>query len=174
MSCGGGGTYRAFAKVEPGAGPRHLTFHPNGKFLYVINEMQSSVTAFSYDAGALRNLGTVSTLPKEFKGNNDAAEIAVHPTGRFLYGSNRGDDSIAVFSIDPTAGTLTPVEYASTRGKTPRNFSIDPTGSHLIAANQDSNSVVVFRIDAKTGRLTPTGQVLELPSPVCVTFVAAD
>jgi 6-phosphogluconolactonase len=163
-----------FAKVEPGAGPRHLAFHPNGKFLYVINEMQSSVTAFSYDAGALHNLGTASTLPKEFKGNNDAAEIAVHPTGRFLYGSNRGDDSIAVFSIDPVAGTLTPVEYASTRGKTPRNFAIDPTGAYLLAANQDSNSIVAFRIDARTGRLTPTGQVLEFPSPVCIVFAAAE
>ena len=163
-----------FAKVEPGAGPRHLAFHPNGKLLYVINEMQSSVTAFSYDAGVLHNLGTVSTLPKDFKGNNDTAEIAVHPTGRFLYGSNRGHDSIAVFSIDPAARTLTPVEYASTRGKTPRNFAIDPTGSYLLAANQDSNNVVAFRIDASTGRLTPTGQVLEFPSPVCITFVAAE
>ena len=163
-----------FATVEPGAGPRHLAFLPDGKFLYVINEMQSSITAFSYDAGALRNLGTVSTLPKEFKGNNDAAEIAAHPTGKFLYGSNRGHDSIAVFSIDPAAGTLTPVEYASTRGKTPRNFAIDPTGSYLLVANQDSNSVVGFRIDAKTGRLTPTGQVLEFPSPVCIAFVATD
>jgi len=163
-----------FAKVEPGAGPRHLAFHPNGKFLYVINEMQSSVSAFSYDAGALRHLGTVSTLPREFKANNDSAEIVVHPTGRFLYGSNRGHDSIAVFTIDPAAGTLTPVEYASTRGKTPRNFAIDPTGSYLLAANQDSNSVVAFRIDTKTGQLTPTGQVLEFPSPVCITFVVID
>lgn len=162
------------AKVEPGAGPRHLAFHPSGKFVYVINEMQSSVTAFAYDVGAVRNLGTVSTLPKEFKGNNDAAEIAVYPTGRFLYGSNRGHDSIAVFTIDPAAGTLTPVEYASTQGKTPRNFAIDSTGSYLLAANQDSNSVVVFRIDAKTGHLIPTGQVLEFPSPVCITFVAID
>jgi 6-phosphogluconolactonase len=163
-----------FAKVEPGAGPRHFAFHPNGKFVYVINEMQSSVTAFSYDAGALRNLGTVSTLPKEFKGNSDSAEIVVHPTGRFLYGSNRGHDSIAVFTIDPAAGTLAPVEYASTGGKTPRNFAIDPTGSYLLAANQDSNSVVAFRIDTKTGQLTPTGQVLEFPSPVCITLVAID
>jgi 6-phosphogluconolactonase len=163
-----------FAKVEPGAGPRHLAFHPNGKFLYVINEMQSSVTAFSYDGGALRNLGTVSTLPKEFKGNNDSAEIVVHPTGRFLYGSNRGHDSIAVFTIDPAAGTLTTVEYASTGGKTPRNFAIDPTGSYLLAANQDSNSLVAFRIDTKTGRLTTTGQTLEFPSPVCITWAAID
>jgi len=163
-----------FAKVEPGAGPRHLAFHPNGKFLYVINEMRSTVTAFSYDAGSLRNLGTVSTLPKEFKGNSEAAEVAVHPTGKFLYGSNRGHDSIAVFTIDPAAGTLKPVEYVSTRGKTPRNFAIDPTGSYLLAANQDSNSVVAFRIDSMTGHLTPTGQALEFPSPVCITFIAID
>jgi 6-phosphogluconolactonase len=163
-----------FARVEPGAGPRHLAFHPDGKFVYVINEMQSSITAFSYDAGVLRNLATVSTLPKEFKGNNDAAEIFVHPTGRFLYGSNRGHDSIAVFTVDPAAGTLAPVEYASTRGKTPRNFAIDPTGSYLLAANQDSNSVVAFRIDTKTGQLTPTGQMLEFPSPVCIILVPVD
>jgi 6-phosphogluconolactonase len=163
-----------FAKVELGAGPRHLAFHPNGQFLYVINELQSSVTAFSYETGALRYLGTFSTLPKEFKGGNDAAEIVVHPTGRFLYGSNRGHDSIAVFTIDPAAGTLKPVEYALTQGKTPRNFAIDPTGSYLLAANQDSNSVVAFRIDRKTGQLTPTGRALEFPSPVCITLVAVD
>ena len=98
----------------------------------------------------------------------------MHPTGKFLYGSNRGHDSIAVFTIDPAAGTLKPVEYVSTRGKTPRNFAIDPTGSYLLAANQDSNSVVAFRIDSMTGHLTPTGQALEFPSPVCITFIAID
>ncbi len=165
-----------FAKVNPGAGPRHFDFHPGGMFVYVINEMQSSVTAFSYDpaGGVLRELQTVSTLPKDFTGENDTAEIEVHPAGKFLYGSNRGHDSIAVFAIDSAKGTLTPVEHVSTQGKTPRNFEIDPTGSYLIAENQDSNNLVVFRIDPKTGRLTPTGQVVDSPSPVCIKFVAIE
>jgi 6-phosphogluconolactonase len=162
-----------FARVHPGAGPRHLAFHPSGKFAYVINEMGSTVTAFSYDAasGALQELQTVSTLPKGFAGENTTAEVEVHPTGRFLYGSNRGHDSIAVFAIDARKGTLTPVEYVSTQGKTPRNFAIDPTGSYLLAANQDSNNLVVFRIDTQSGHLTPTGQVAEVPAPVCIEFV---
>lgn len=165
-----------FAAVKPGSGPRHFTFHPNGKFAYVINELASTVTAFSYDAarGALTALQTVSTLPKDFTGSSTTAEVQVDPAGKFLYGSNRGHDSIAVFAIDPAKGTLTPVERVSTQGKTPRNFRIDPTGSYLFAANQASGNVVIFRIDAKTGRLTPTGQVLSVPSPVCVKFVPAN
>jgi 6-phosphogluconolactonase len=164
----------ALAKVSPGAGPRHFAFHPNGKFVYVNNEMGSTVTAFSYDTarGVLRELQTISTLPKDFSGDNTTAEVEVHPTGRFVYVSNRGHDSIAVFAIDPGKGTLTAVEYVPTQGKTPRSFEIDPRGSYLFAANMDSDNTVVFRIDAKTGRLTPTGQVLEVPSPVCVKFVA--
>ncbi len=166
----------AFAKADAGAGPRHLAFHPNGKFAYVINEMHSTVTVFSYDAagGTLRSQQTLSTLPPGFKGENDDAEVQVHPSGKFLYASNRGHDSIAVFAIDPVKGTLTPVEDIPTRGKTPRSFEIDPTGSLLFAANQKSNNIVVFRIDAGTGRLTATGQVLEVESPVCVKFVAID
>ena len=166
----------AFAKVEAGAGPRHLAFHPNGKFAYVINEMHSTVTVFAYDStgGALRSLQTISTLPPGFTGQNDDAEVQVHPSGKFLYASNRGHDSIAVFAIDPTKGTLTPVEDIPTRGQTPRSFEIDPTGSLLFAANQKSNNIVVFRIDAGTGRLTATGQVLEVDSPVCVKFVAIE
>ncbi len=165
-----------FAKVNPGAGPRHFAFHPSGRSAYVINEMQSTVTAFSYDAarGVLRVLQTISTLPKDFAGHSDTAEVQVHPSGKFLYGSNRGHDSIAVFAIDSGKGTLTPVAHVPTQGKTPRNFGIDPTGSYLFAANQDSDNIVVFRIDAKTGRLTPTGQVLEVPTPVCVKFVAIE
>jgi 6-phosphogluconolactonase len=166
----------AFAKVEAGAGPRHLAFHPNGKFAYVINEMHSTVTAFAYDSagGALRSLQKNSTLPPGFTGQNDDAEVQVHPSGKFLYASNRGHDSIAVFAIDPTKGTLTPVEDIPTRGQTPRSFEIDPTGSLLFAANQKSNNIVVFRIDAGTGRLTATGQVLEVAAPVCVKFVAIE
>jgi len=116
----------------------------------------------------------ISTLPTDFKGSSTCAEIFIHPNGKFLYGSNRGHDSIAVFSIDPIKGTLTPVEYVSTQGKTPRNFGIDPTGRYLIAANQDSSSLVVFRIDSKTGRLTPTGQKEETPTPICVVFEPAE
>lgn len=163
----------AFARVKPGAGPRHFAFHPSGKFAYVINEMQSTVTAFAYDAagGVLRELQTISTLPEDFAGENYTAEVQVHPSGKFLYGSNRGHDSVAVFAIDAARGTLTPIECVPTQGKTPRNFGIDPTGAYLLAANQGSDSIVVFRINLQTGRLTPTGQVLEVASPVCVKFV---
>lgn len=162
-----------YGEVPPAAGPRHFVFHPNGRFVYVINEMGGSVTEFSYDprTGSLRSLKTVSSLPKEFKGSNDSAEIEVHPSGKFLYASNRGPDNIAVFTIDRRNGSLTPVDHISTRGKAPRNFAIDPTGRFLFAANQESNNIVVFRIHLNSGRLTPTGQVLELPSPVCVKFV---
>ncbi len=165
-----------FAKVNSGAGPRHFDFHPRGKFAYAICEMGSTITAFAYDAaaGALKELQTVSTLPKDYSGSNDDADIHVHPSGKFLYGSNRGHDSIVVFAIDPDQGTLTLVEHVPTQGKTPRNFGIDPSGTYLFAANQNSDNIVVFRIDSKTGRLTPTGQTIEVPSPVCVKFVAAD
>jgi 6-phosphogluconolactonase len=165
-----------FAKLVAGAGPRHFALHPSGQFAYVISEMASTVTVFSNDAkaGALRNLQTISTLPRDFKGKNDDAEVEVDPSGKFLYASNRGHDSIAVFAIDPDKGTLTPVEYTPTQGKTPRGVKIDPTGTLLFAANQQSNNIVVFRIDQKTGHLTPTGQVLEVASPVCVKFLSVE
>jgi 6-phosphogluconolactonase len=162
-----------YAKAAPGAGPRHFTFDPKGVFVYVLNELASTVTEFGYDAsrGVLKELQTITTLPRDFTGTNTTAEVQVHPSGKFLYGSNRGHDSIAVFSIDERRGTLTPVERVSTQGKTPRNFAIDPAGAFLLAANQDTDNVVVFRIDPKTGRLTPTGQVLEVGTPVCVKFL---
>jgi 6-phosphogluconolactonase len=164
------------AAVPPGTGPRHFAFHPSGKFAYVIEEMGSSLTAFSYDAahGVLHPLETIKTVPSDYKGYNDCAELYIHPSGRFLYGSNRGHDSITVFAIDPVKGTPTPIEYVPTQGKTPRSFGIDPTGSYLIAANQDSNTLVVFRIDAKTGRLTPTGQKEDVGAPICVVFQPAE
>jgi 6-phosphogluconolactonase len=167
---------RRLAKLVPGAGPRHFVFHPNGKFVYAINELYSTVTAFSWDAakGTLHPLQTLSALPKDFEKYNDAAEIAVHPNGKFLYTSNRGHDSIAVFRIDAATGALTPVEYVPTQGKTPRNFAIDPTGAYLFAANQESNNIVIFRISPETGRLTATGQVLETPSPVSIVFMASE
>ncbi len=165
-----------YAKLDPGAGPRHLAFHPNGKFAYVVNELQSSITAFTYDGsrGALHKLTTVTTLPKGFAGSNDTAEIKVHPNGKFLFASNRGHDSIAVFSIDSRTGALTLVDHVPTQGKTPRNFEIDPTGKLLFVANQDTDSIVVFRINLNDGRLTPTGQILHVPAPVCLKFMSAE
>jgi len=164
-----------FAKVKPGAGPRHLAFHPNGKFAYVLNEMDSSVTVFSYQAknGAFSSLETISAVPRDYAGRKEAAEIAVHPSGKFLYTSNRGHDSIAIFEINPAKGTLKSLGQVLSGGKTPRHFAIDPTGMYLLAENQESNNVVVFHIDPATGNLTPTGQTIEVPSPVCITFVAA-
>ncbi|MBX6311911.1 MAG: lactonase family protein [Isosphaeraceae bacterium] len=161
------------ASVAPGSGPRHFAFHPNGRLAYVINEMKSTVTAFVYDPerGTLKEIQTISTLPEGFQGTNYTAEVQVHPSGRFLYGSNRGHDSIAIFTIDPITGRLTSVGQEPTRGKTPRHFGIDPSGRYLLAANQDSDSVVVFRIDPQTGRLEATGQTIEVPKPVCVKFV---
>lgn len=136
--------------------------------------MASSVTTFSYQAakGVLDNIQTVSALPKDFGGQNSAAEIAVHPSGRFLYTSNRGHNSIAILAIDPQKGTLTPVAQVPTGGKIPRNFAIDPSGSYLLAANQNSDNIVVFKIDSASGMLTPTGDVLAIPSPVCIVFRA--
>jgi 6-phosphogluconolactonase len=163
----------AFAKTDPGAGPRHVSFHPNGRFAYVADELQSAVSVFSHDGvhGVLRPLQTVSMLPKDFTGENSAAEIQVHPNGKFLFASNRGSDSIAVFSIGKSSGRLTLVDHFSTKGKKPRSFAVDPTGSRLFVANEDSDNIVVFEINPSTGRLTPTGQVLEVSSPVCLTFV---
>jgi 6-phosphogluconolactonase len=161
--------------VKPGAGPRHFAFSPNGKFAYVINEMQCTITAFRHDpkTGELKETQTVSTLPSglEVQPGYSTAEIEVHPSGKFLYGSNRGHDTIAVFAIDTKRGTLTPVEHVSTRGKTPRNFAVDPTGKYLLAGNQDSNTVAVFRVDSATGRLSPTGHLLDVGAPVSVAFV---
>jgi 6-phosphogluconolactonase len=166
-----------FAKLDGGAGPRHFALRPDGKFAYVISEMQGTVTAFSNDggAGALYRVQTISTLPKDFKGEIEDAEIEIHPSGRFLYAANRGDgNSIAVFAIDAAKGTLTLVEYTPTQGKTPRSFEIDPTGTLLFAANEKSDNIVIFRIDQKTGHLTPTGQVLDVGSPVCVKFLKVE
>jgi 6-phosphogluconolactonase len=162
-----------FTKADPGAGPRHFALHPNGKFAYVVNEMQSTVSVFNYDGapGVLRPLQTISTFPKDFTAHNDDAEIEVHPSGKFLYASNRGHDSIAVFAIDANKGTLTLIEYAPTKGQTPRSFEIAPGGSLLFAANEKSDNIVVFKVDAQTGRLTPTGKVLDVVEPVCVKFV---
>ena len=165
------------ASVAPGSGPRHLAFHPSGRFAYVINEMKCTMTAFTYDPkrGELKELETLSTLPEDeaVKPNYSTAEVVAHPSGKFLYGSNRGHNSIVVFAIDSNTGKLARVENVPTQGKTPRGFGIDPTGAFLLAANQDSDNVVVFRIDQKTGRLTATGQSVEVGAPVSVEFVPA-
>ncbi len=159
-------------ETAKGAGPRHFTFHPNGKFAYVINELDSTVTALHYDAakGVLKSVQTLSTLPMPFKGNS-TAEVVVHPSGKFLYGSNRGHNSIAIFSIDESSGELKALGHQSADIKTPRNFALDPTGTWLIVANQDSSSLVVFRVDLKTGQLATTANRLEVPRPMCVRFV---
>jgi 6-phosphogluconolactonase len=168
-------SHPAFAKLDPGSGPRHFAFTPNGKFAYVLAEMGSTVTAFGFDSstGVFDKLQTLSSLPKDFKGHKEAAEIAVHPSGKFVYASNRGDDSIAVFAIG-AQGTLTFVERTPTQGKTPRGFAIDPTGSYLLVANQDSDNVVVFAINLTTGRLHPTGTILNVPKPVALEFVRSE
>jgi len=166
----------AFAKADPGAGPRHFALHPNGKFAYVINEMGDTVSVFSFEPanGVMHSVQTISTIPKGFTKQNDDAEIAIHPSGKFLYASNRGHDSIAVFAVDPDKGTLKLVEYASTKGQSPRHFEIDPTGSFLFAENEKSDNIVVFHIDTGTGRLKPTGKTLEVSQPVCVKFVPVE
>lgn len=164
------------AKADAGAGPRHFAWGPNGKFGYVINEIGSTVTAFSFDAaaGTLTRIQTIASIPKDFSKLDESAEIEVAPSGKFLYASNRGHDSIAVFKIDANDGKLTLVEYASTKGESPRNFEISPNGSLLFAANEKSDNIVVFRIHQQTGKLEPTGKVLDVGQPVCVRFVAVD
>jgi 6-phosphogluconolactonase len=163
-----------FAPIQAGSGPRHLVFSPNGRFVYVINEMGMTLTAFAYDAkhGSLKELQTVPTLPKAFDGTKSCAEVQMHPSGRFVYGSNRGHDSIAIYAVDAKSGKLLWVDCQPTGGKTPRHFAIDPTGQWLLAENQDANNIAVFALDAKTGRLKPTGQVVEVGSPVCAVFLS--
>jgi 6-phosphogluconolactonase len=165
----------ATTKMDPGSGPRHMAFRADGKFAYVLSELTSTVTAFHYDGrtGTLDELQTVSTLPASYSGPRSGAEIAIHPSGKFLYASNRGYDSIALFRIDPDKGTLTAAGHIPTQGKTPRNFAIDPTGAFLLAANQDSGTIVEFRIDQKTGALAPTGIGLQVPFPVSIVFAPA-
>ena len=161
------------ALVKPGSGARHVTFDSNGRRVYLINELSSTVIAFDWDSahGALTEFQTVSTLPADFKGVSNCAEILVHPNGKFLYGSNRGHNSIAVFAIEPASGRLTPVEFVSTQGKMPRNFAFDPSGKWIVCTNHDSNNAVVFRVDEATGRLTQTGRPVAVPSPFCERFL---
>jgi len=157
-------------RLKPGAGPRHLAFHPDGRQAYVINELDSSITRLAYDAaaGAMTAVQTVPTLPAGFQGRNITAEIVVHPDGTLLFGSNRGHDSIAIFTIDGATGALNAAGHQPTGGKTPRNFAIDPTGAYLLAANQESDTIAVFRIDRASGRLESVGSPVRVPRPVCL------
>jgi len=164
-----------FAKTPEGGGPRHFAFHPSGRYAYNCNEIKSSVTAYAYDAakGALSEIQTISTLPEETRGNS-TAEIQVHPSGKFLYCSNRGHDSLAIFTIDEKTGKLTAAGHQKTLGSTPRNFGIDPTGQFVIACNQGTDNVAVFKVDQASGKLTPVGEPISVPAPVCVKFLAIE
>ena len=159
-----------WVQVKPGAGPRHFAFHPSGRYAYLITELDNTVIAFAYDSarGSLQEIQTVPALPAGFQGTSYAADLHVSPAGRFLYGSNRGHDSIAIFSVEEGSGRLTPVGHEPTQGRTPRGFALDPTGRLLLVANQDSNTVVTFRVDPDTGGLRATGHVAEVPTPVCL------
>ncbi|MCC6176036.1 MAG: lactonase family protein [Chloroflexi bacterium] len=161
------------AEVAPGSGPRHIAFDPSGTRVYVINELGSTIAAFDYDAerGALSWFQTVSTLPEGFAGKNSTADLQIHPSGRFIYGSNRGHDSIAVFEIDQGSGRLMPRGHVSTQGKTPRNLAFDPSARFLLASNQDSDTIVTFRVNEQTGMPEPTGHAASVPTPVCTRFV---
>lgn len=160
----------------PGSGPRHLAFHPNKKLAYIINELNSTITSCAYNLkdGRLTKLNTLSTLPSDFRGDNSCADIHVSPDGKFLYGSNRGHDSIVIYKIEQNSGKLEYVEHHSVNGKTPRNFMIDPTGKFLLVANQNTNNIVVFKIDQESGRLKSNGVEVEVSKPVCLKMIAAD
>ena len=163
------------ATVHEGAGPRHLDFHPNDRFAYVINELDSTISAFEYhpESGALETIQTVGTLPDGFEEDSFCADIHVHSTGKWVYGSNRGHDSIAIFEVDRESGRLRSVGHEPTRGHWPRNFALDPSGRFLCAENRRSDSMVVFEVDEGTGRLTATGQRVSLPEPLCLQSVTA-
>lgn len=161
-----------FIEVVPGSGPRHMTFHPNGKYAYVINELNATIIAFTIDAenGRLQAIQNISTLPPNYDTHKQCADIHVHPSGKFLYGSNRGHDSIAIFTIDQTNGKLTAAGHQGEHIAWPRNFAIAPGGKFLLVANKNSNDVVSFAIDQETGALTPTGNSIEMPKPMCIKF----
>ncbi|WP_461128908.1 lactonase family protein [Spirosoma aerophilum] len=160
-----------FTAVTPGSGPRHLTFHPNGKFAYVIQEMGSMVTGFRNSKGQLEALQTISTLPEGYTRKKWSADIHISPDGKFLYGSNRDHESLAIFSIDQKTGKLTLVGHQAVNGKTPRNFAIDPTGNFVLVANQDSDNITLFKRDKQTGKLTATGKEISVSMPVCLLFM---
>jgi 6-phosphogluconolactonase len=161
-----------YAQLSSGAGPRHLAFHPGGRFVFVLNEIDSTLSSFAWDAerGAMQIVDTSSTLPEDFRGQSTCAQVVAHPNGRFVYGSNRGHDSIAIFAVDQETGKLRPAGHQHAGGREPRNFSLDPSGRLLLAGSQHDDRIVAFHVDAETGQLTPTGQVTPCPSPVCIVF----
>ncbi|HCS53815.1 lactonase family protein [Rubinisphaera sp.] len=164
----------SYWKAAPGAGPRHVTFHPNKDIVYSINELDSTISVLSWNAksGELTEVQTVQTLPKDYDGkNNTTAEIVVHPSGNFVYGSNRGHNSTAVFSIDKKTNKLTLIEHEPTQGDHPRFVGMDPSGSIYLAANMNSDNIVSFRVNQKTGKLEPTDNILEVSRPMCVVFI---
>jgi len=165
-----------FVSVAPGSGARHIKFHPNGRWAYLINEIASTIIGFDWDPakGTLAEFQTVSTLPAEFKGSSACSELEIHPNGRFLYGSNRGHDSLAAFAIDPETGRLLLVQIAPSGGKTPRNFAFDPTGKWIVCTNHDSDNAVVFRVDGDTGKLTQAGPPVAVPYPFCERFLPVE
>jgi 6-phosphogluconolactonase len=158
--------------VTPSSGPRHLAFHPDGRHVYLANEMASTMTVFDYQAktGTLNPLQTISLLPDGFKGQSTAAEVQVHPSGKFVYASNRGHDSIVAFAVEPKDGTLKLLEHHASGGRTPRHFALDPSGRWLLAENQDSDNIAIMRIAEDTGLLTTTGLAFEVAAPVCLVF----
>jgi 6-phosphogluconolactonase len=164
-----------YATVAPGSGPRHVAFHPNGRIAYLINEMGSTIIRFGWDSnhGVLTQYETVSTLPKDFTGTSTCAEILVHPSGKFIYATNRGHNSVAMFSVEAETGRLTLIQNIPTQGRTPRNCEFDPTGRWLLVSNQDSSNAVVFSIDPNTGRLTQVGEPVKVPAPFCERFLPA-
>ena len=163
----------AFARLNGGSGPRHLAFHPSGKWLYAVQELSNEVVAFNWDGkkGELRQFQQVKALPAEFTGQNTAAEIAIRQDGKFLYTSNRGHDSLVVYTIDAKSGELTLVHRVPSRGKVPRYFTFDPTEKWLIVSNQESGNVTVFSVDGKTGELAPQGEAVPIPKPMAVVFL---
>lgn len=163
--------------LPPGSGPRHLAFHPNGKWVYVLNELNSTLTVCPWDrrAGRLEPLTTEPTLPRGISSSgNTTAEVAVHSSGRFVYASNRGHDSLAMFAVDEESGGVRLLGHVSTEGRTPRHFAFDPTGRWCLVENQNSDQVAVFRVDARSGRLVFTGHLMRIPRPVCAVFVPVD
>ena len=162
-----------FAIVSPGSGPRHFAFHPNEKFVYLINEMACTIITFAWDSadGKLSEVQTSSTLPLDFKGKNTCAEIEVYPNGKFLYASNRGHESLAVFTIDSTTGKISLLEHVPTQGHSPRNFTFDPTNKWLIVTNHNSDNAMVFKVDERSGHLTPVGNPVPIVYPFCIRFL---
>jgi 6-phosphogluconolactonase len=159
-------------QVAPGSGPRHLDFHPNGRFAYLVNELNSSLVGCAFDpkAGRLEEMQVVPMLPEGYRGSNLAADVHVAPNGKFLYATNRGHDSLVIYALDADSGRLTFAGYEPTGGNYPRNFAIDPTGTFLLAANQNSGTILTFWIDAQTGKLSFTGQETQVPTPACIKF----